>query len=165
MKKAKIAIFIVTSFIVGGGIGFFSGKLFPKTLPAEQKVQINENLTTLKFATLHTLCMHETVYTETEQMFFNDLKQIKEAFPSWKIKDFSNDAVLLQKESHDYCPDHYFVKLEENKLTVQNLNGLELAPIDVSLYDFSEEEFKKLSLGIYLNGKDEYTAFIEDFTS
>lgn len=165
MKKAKIASLIIVSFIVGSGLGFSSGKLFPKILPAEQKVQLSENPTTLKFATLHTLCMHETIYTETEHLFLNDLKQIKEAFPSWKIKDFSNNTVLLNKESHDYCPEHYFVKLEEKNLTVQNLNGIQLPSIDVSLYDFTDEEFEKLSIGIYLNGKDEYTAFIEDFTS
>ncbi len=165
VKKVKAGFIICLSFLIGGGLGFFSGKLYPKIIPIEQKTNINENLRSLKFITTHTLCMHETSYKETEQFFSADRKQIKETFPNWKIISITNNEVILQRETPDYCPDHYFVMLKENELYIETLNGTVLSPIDVSLYDFSEEEYLKLSNGIYLNGKKEYTSFIEDFTS
>lgn len=165
VKKLKPGILIFLSFVIGGYLGFFSGKFYPNITPTEQNLNIDENLKSLKFITTHTLCMHETSYKETEQFFSADRKRIKEVFPNWKLISITNDEVVLQRETPDYCPDHYFVMLKENKLHIETLNGDTFSPIDVSLYNFNENEYLKLSNGIYLNSKEEYTSFIEDFTS
>ena len=165
VKKLKAGFLILLSFVFGGGFGFFSGKIYPKIIPTEQKVTVDENLRSLRFITTHSLCMHETSYEETEQFFSADRNKIKQAFPNWKIVSITDDEVVMQREVPDYCNEHYFVTLKDNELCIETLNGAVLSPIDVSLYNFSDDEYQKLSNGVYLNGKEEYTSFIEDFTS
>ena len=73
--------------------------------------------------------------------------------------------IVLKKSVPNYCPNHFFAYLKDKKIHIETLNGDKKDVLNVAALSFSEEEENTLTEGIYINGKEMYTAFIEDFTS
>lgn len=121
----------------------------------------------MEFVTMHSLCGHESIYTEScgTQATFSDKDEIKKAFPEWTVISVSDEKIVMKKQTPNYCPNHFYAYLEDKKIHIETLNGDKKDILNVAALKFSEEEEKTLTEGIYINGKEMYTAFIEDFTS
>ena len=163
-KKNRILTFLIFSggALFGACICFF---LIFKVYPADRKTTIKEIPRSVEFITTHTLCSHKSTYTETSLKDFSSKEQIKSSFPEWKLDTVTDKKIVLIKDSPDYCDQHYFAYLKDKKIYIDTLNGDKSNVIDVSSFNFTEQEAKTLKDGIYLNGKEMYTAFIEDFSS
>ena len=162
-KWLHIVLLLITGIILGiilciiafSDMSFVSGRT-TKAVPKK-----------IEFITNHTLCKHESTYIEESdiQAAFSNKDEIKNAFPEWNLISVSDDKIVLKKQVANYCPHHYFAYLENKKIHIETLNGDKKDILNVAAFKFSEQEEKTLNEGVYLNGKEMYTAFIEDFTS
>ena len=146
---------VILSFLIFGKMSFAGGQ-GSKAVPRKTE-----------FITTHTLCGHESIYAENSdiQAVFSDEQEIKNTFPEWTLNSVSNEKIVLKKSVPNYCPDHFFAYLKDKKIHIETLNGDKKDVLNVAALSFTEEEEKTLTDGIYINGKEMYTAFIEDFTS
>lgn len=167
--KAKSKYFLVPALLFSGIIiGFSLSFLIKSGMFAAGNNEFDKSaLRKAEFITVHTLCGHESVYTESgeNQATFKNEDEIKKAFPEWTLETVSNEKFVLRKQTANYCPHHYLAYLKDKKIYIETLNGDKKEVLNIAFLTFTPEEEKNLTDGVYLNGQEMYTAFIEDFTS
>ena len=166
MTERKTKIFLALFLLVGILIGVLicilpGGKM--SVAGTKQDKSLTKNI---EFKTTHTLCGHESIYTEQSpiQMTFSDEEEIKSTFPEWTLVSVSDEKIVLKKQVANYCPEHFFAYLKNKKIYIETLNGDKKDILNVAAFQFTEEEEKTLTDGIYINGKEMYISFVEDFT-
>lgn len=163
MTKRKNLLIIAVILLLGIFTGFLLGGKFYETA----KSSVKATARTTEFITEHTLCGHESTYTEQSktQAEFSGEEEILNTFPEWELISLTDDKIVLKKKVANYCPDHFFAYLKNKKIHIETLNGDKKDILNVAAFSFTEEEEKTLTDGVYINGKEMYIAFIEDFTS
>lgn len=166
MKRSHKTLIFLSIFAVGIISGGFLGSfLFSGAKDADAKTQIVEEPRILKFVTTHTLCGHISTYTEEQKQIFNSTEQIQSTFPKWSIRTVTDKEIVLDRQTADYCEHHYFVHLSGKDILIETRDGNLKQRIDTTPLSITDQEMATLTEGIYLNGQDALTAFIEDFTS
>ncbi len=116
------------------------------------------------FETTFSLCGHTDSYVYPEEKAARDLSEIKTAFPEWEITEKDN-RVLLTRTVENYCNLHYYAVLSDSKIKISYRDGTPMDEIDAKSLNLSDTEKIWLSQGVYLDGKEALTAFLEDFDS
>ncbi len=166
MKRSQIILIFLSVFLVGGISGGLLGTfVFSDAKNANSQTKIIEEPRILEFVTTHTLCGHTSTYTEPQKQIFESTEQIQSTFPEWIIRRVTDEKITLERETADYCEYHYFAYLSGNTIFIETRNGDVKKEIDISALSITDQERQSLTDGLYLNGQDALTAFIEDFTS
>ena len=129
-----------------------------------KKMQEENKQYTLKFNTLYTLCGHTETLDYPKKQSFISLKEVENAFPEWHITR-NIDYISLNRTVKNYCPLHYFAILTDNKIRITYRDGTLKEEIDAAPLSLLPDEKRKLSRGVYLDGKEALNAFLEDFDS
>ena len=89
-------------------------------------------------------------------------------FPSWKIKEFSRDKVVIYKEEDDFCGEHFLVQDVEGLIVIYFLNEEDnileiLETTEIETKYLTEEDREKLKKGIIIYTRKNLMKTIEDF--
>ena len=89
-------------------------------------------------------------------------------YSDWKINKFTSTDIELSKDFSGYCGEHFLVKSNPDGFieiyNVQPDNSLILhEKTEIALKYLSDEDISKLENGIYLYGKENLNAYIENF--
>ena len=179
-------------------IGFFTGKHLYKREKKHENVvtektgieKTNKIENTIKTKEIQTSTQNEKISVNTkiiEQIYYNkcdhiietelkDKKQyinmtkemLTKKFPTWAIKKFNNDEVILYKEEEDFCNEHFLVKDVDGYITVYTLNSngeiLEiLKTTDISTNCLAEADKSNFEKGVTIYTKQNLNKLIEDF--
>lgn len=129
-----------------------------------EKLKLENKMYTLQFSTLYTLCGHTDTYDYPKQQAFTSLKEVQNYFPDWDVKR-NTDSIHLSRTLKSYCPLHYFAILQDDKIRITYRDGTLKEEIDAAPLSLLPEEKRKLTQGVYLDGKETLNAFLEDFDS
>lgn len=186
MEKRKIIFFILSAicFSVASVYinknetqnieqGFYDecivDEIITETIQKEDKIGINTNFT---INTLYTICGHETnEYIDIDNNYINKTyEQIKDMFPNYDIVEFNNKHVTIKNSIDTYCPYHYLLIDENDKITIYKEITKEKKEIfqilDVLVSNLRQNDqhmFKNNGIKIY--GKENLYQFLEDFDS
>jgi hypothetical protein len=133
-----------------------------------------ENLTSASGLKSKITCQFNAEYTNENGRIIK--AHIYPLYGLIKIKDIDTGKVIgIYSTKDDYYGNmsgankteiYHFSQFDTSaNITHETLNGDKKDVINVAAYKFSDEEEKTLTEGIYLNGKEMYAAFTEDFTS
>ena len=91
---------------------------------------------------------------------------VKNAYPECTIAAFGANNVLLKRTINSYCPDHFVVMFEKNKLRVSKMSletlRLEtLMELPVDEESLAVEELERLKQGITFDTLEEIDAYFE----
>jgi hypothetical protein len=121
---------------------------------------------TITFNTKYLKCNHCEIYEASTSENFNDENDIKSKYPSWEIKNIENNSIHLEKTVDEYCCNHFFAVLNNNKIIICRLNDNSVfREFYISLKYLTEKDLENLKQGIVFNSKKDLTTFLEDFTS
>ncbi len=194
MKKT-ICFIIIGVFAIG--IGFFIGKLFLKpkgqkdyiSKNISNEVKINtvknnkvEEISTSAYEekisanaeiieeTYYNECNHQIDYTlkKTDEYVNMTEDEIQKEFPTWEIKEFSPERVVLYKEEDDFCNEHFLVKDEEGFVTIYTIDNNEdvlelLDKTDIATKYLTQADRENLEKGMVVYTEKNLNKLIEDF--
>lgn len=91
---------------------------------SEEKVSVNAEIVE---QTYYNECNHQIEYNVKDiKQYVNMTKdEIQKEFPTWEIKEFSPEKIVLYKEEDDFCNEHFLVKDEEGYVTIYTINNEE----------------------------------------
>ena len=144
-------------------------QIITETIQKEDKIGVNTNFT---IKTLYTICGHEIdEHLDINNNYINkNYEQIKTIFPDDNIVEFNNKHVTIQKTSDTYCPYHYILVEENDKIVIYKEIYEDTKEIfqtlDILVSNLRQNDqymFKKNGIRIY--GKERLYKFIEDFDS
>ena len=94
-------------------------------------------------------------------------EELEEIYNNWSVQEFSEERVVLYKESTGFCDEHYIIKNEEGYLTIyqldENDNELLYNITDISTNYLPEEDLQQFKDGVILETKETLISFLEDF--
>lgn len=152
MKKT---IWIIVVAILAVAIGFFIGRFFVKSKSNDDTIIAENNTNIIKVENINNTAIAEiptsatnkkisintnieeiTYYNECNHQIENKIKntekyvnmtedEFQKKFPTWEIKEFNTDKVVLYKEEDDYCQEHFLVKDEEGFVTIYTIDNEE----------------------------------------
>ena len=195
MKKT-IWIIVVPIFAIA--IGFFIGRFFLKsksnddttiaenniniikaedinntaiaeipTNATNKKISINTNIEEI---TYYNKCNHqiENKIKNTEKYVNMTEEEFQKKFPTWEIKEFDADKVVLYKEEDDYCQEHFLVKDEDGVVTIYTIDNEErvlelLDKTNIATEYLAQVDQENLKKGIIIYTKQNLNKLIEDF--
>lgn len=147
----------------------------------ENKIKISDTIQTSTSkvkTTPNTLMIFKTYYTKCKHYINNyeDIdasavnltqEEIKEKYKGWKIEQFSEEQVLLEREEEEYCNEHYKLKLEDGKVYIymidNNNNETKWKDTQITSEFLTEEDILKLKDGIIVYGKENLSSVLEDY--
>jgi len=86
----------------------------------------------------------------------------------WEIQRFTNSEVVIYKEVHDYCGEHYLIKEENGKIVVYKIDKYDkeiekIEETEIETNYLTEADLEKIKEGIKVYSKKEVSKFLEDF--
>lgn len=132
------------------------------------KVKTTPN-TLMIFKTYYTKCKHYiNSYEDIDASAVNLTQEdIKEKYRGWKIEQFSEEQILLEREEEEYCNEHYKLKLEDGKVYIyiidSNNNVTKWKDTEITSEFLTEEDILKLKEGIIVYGKENLSSVLEDY--
>lgn len=128
--------------------------------------------------TPNTLLIYKTYYTKCNH-YINEYKSIEinevnlnkeelqELNKAWKIEEFSDEQIVLLKETEEFCGEHYKLKLEDGIVNIYKMdeegNEIEYESTDITEEYLTDEDILKLKNGIIVYGKENLSSTIEDY--
>ena len=191
-KKVLLLVGIVIIIIIGIGVGI---KLFNNNERIENNYTISNNaeneyynetpaLNTITTSnneektTPNTLMIYKTYYTKCNH-YINEYKdidisevnltedEIQDRNRKWTIKKFSSEQIILEKESEEFCNQHYKLKLIDNRIVIfdmlENGEEKEYKRTEISSEYLTQEDLLRLKEGITVYGKENLTSVLEDY--
>lgn len=178
-KHKKLIIFLVMLLMiaVSGLIGFLIAESEPRvvaeTTDDETAVQAGTDNDRIVKETVMTwdyeyeMCKHH-LYIDSEpdsDMIGMTFTQFKEKHPNVIIVSFSDDKVELKKRLECYCPEHFTLKRNKDKLAVyRTAVGTDKQDIyidvDAPFDDFSKEQRDALEEGRVFGSIDDLQAYL-----
>ena len=147
----------------------------------ENKIRISDTIQTSTSkvkTTPNTLMIFKTYYTKCKHYInsYEDIdasavnltqEEIKEKYKGWKIEQFSEEQILLEREEEDYCNEHYKLKLEDGKVYIyiidSNNNVTKWKDTEITSEFLTEEDILRLKEGITVYGKENLSSVLEDY--
>ena len=146
----------------------------------ENKIRISDTIqtpTSKVKTTPNTLMIFKTYYTKCKHYInsYEDIdasavnltqEEIKEKYKGWKIEQFSEEQILLEREEEEYCNEHYKLKLEDGKVYIyiidSNNNVTKWKDTEITSEFLTEEDILRLKEGITVYGKENLSSVLED---
>lgn len=147
----------------------------------ENKIRISDTIQTSTSkvkTTPNTLMIFKTYYTKCKHYInsYEDIdasavnltqEEIKEKYKGWKIEQFSEEQILLEREEEEYCNEHYKLKLEDGKVYIyiidSNNNVTKWKDTEITSEFLTEEDILRLKEGITVYGKENLSSVLEDY--
>lgn len=140
-----------------------------ETINKQSKISVN---TEIILTDKYLLCNHEV--DNIVEVDINNInktyEEIEKQYNEYIINEFNDKYIRLEKEVNSYCPFHYILKHEDNKIRIYNKidegkNKL-FNVLDIN-FDSLRERDKELFIGkgLEIYGQKELYEFIEDFDS
>ena len=195
MKLKNMWIWIMVGVVaisIGFGIGVFITREEPKmgSNSAEQEeleaeniveneVEISETSTAeeekvtpntlMIYKTYHTKCQH--YINEYENADASDVnlteEDLREKYREWNITSFNAEQVVLERETEDFCNEHYKLKIVDGKIVIYRLDEkdkeVDSETTEITTEYLTEEDILQLKEGITVYGKENLTAVLEDY--
>jgi len=137
-----------------------------QTTTEEEKVSPNAILILKK----HYLECDHTIkeYAEIPEDFVNlNLEELQNEYTDWNIEKFSSLEIILIKDEHGVCNEHYLLKETNGVIAVYRIekNGEEILieETGISIEYLTENDKMKIKEGIRVYGKEELNATLEDY--
>lgn len=114
-------------------------------------------------------CGHNTeVITEVDSDMVNlNKEEFEKKYSEYKVKRFSRDEVIVQKENEGICNEHFKISIGEDFIEVFKLNQKgeeELYLVTGISRDYlAEDDIQKLNKGIEVYGKGNINSKLEDY--
>ena len=128
--------------------------------------------------TPNTLIIYKTYYTKCNH-YINEYKdidisdvnltedEIQNKNREWTINEFSSEQVIFEKESEEFCNQHYKLKLIDNRIVIFNISEdgeeKEYKRTEISSEYLTQEDLLRLKEGITVYGKENLTSVLEDY--
>ena len=137
------------------------------TSTGEEKISIN---TKIIEETYYNKCNHqiENTIKNTEKYINMTKEELEKEFPTWGIKEFGTDKVVLYKEEDDFCNEHFLVKDEDGYVTIYTINNEEeilelMDKTDIATAYLAKVDQDNLKDGMVIYTKQNLNKLIEDF--
>ncbi len=144
-------------------------EIVTETIQKEDKIGPN---TSIILRTLYTVCSHEVdEHITVDNNYINKTyDEIKEIFIDYDIIEFNNKHVTIKNTNETYCPYHYFLIEENEKITIYKEiteDKKELfETLDVLVDNLRQnDQYMFKNGGIKIYGRENLYKFIEDFDS
>lgn len=102
-----------------------------------------------------------------EEMVNKTQEKIENEYPEWKIKEFNEKQVELEKEIEGVCNQHYMLRPKEGNVAIykvdQTGNETLQETTAIAIEYLTEDDMEKLKNGIAVYGEENLNAMIEDF--
>ena len=112
----------------------------------------------------HTIKTREDI---KEELVNCTKEEVETLCSNWQILRFSTTEIELYKESEGECDEHYLVKDNEGVIIIYKIdknNSMEvLQNTEISTQYLSDIDLMSLKEGVFLVGKEELNAYIENF--
>lgn len=145
----------------------------------ENKVEISETASVEEEKTTpNTLMIFKTYYTKC-QHYINNYENIdasdvnlteedlQEKYREWNISSFQPEQVVLEKETGEFCNEHYRLKLVDGRIVIYQLdekdNETEYEITEITDEYLTGEDIFQLKEGITVYGEENLTAVLEDY--
>lgn len=103
-----------------------------------------------------------------ENLINKEEEEFKNEYTGWEIQKFTPTEVVVYKEIHDFCNQHYLLKELDGEIVVYRLDkydnkkNIEKSTGIQTMY-LSEIDIENLKKGIKVCGKKEMNKMLEDF--
>ena len=147
----------------------------------EENIEITEALEIAnqeEKTTPNTLIIYRTYYTKCKH-YINEYKdidissvnlteeEIKDKNRDWRIKEFSAEQIVLEKEEEAFCNQHFKLKLIDGNVIIfiidENGNEAEYQKTEITSEYLTNEDILKLTEGIVVYGKENLSSVLEDY--
>lgn len=147
----------------------------------EENIEITEGLEIAnqeEKTTPNTLMIYRTYYTKCKH-YINEYKdidissvnlteeEIKDKNRDWRIKEFSAEQIVLEKEEEAFCNQHFKLKLIDGNVIIfiidENGNEAEYQKTEITSEYLTNEDILKLTEGIVVYGKENLSSVLEDY--
>ena len=145
----------------------------------ENEVEISETASVEEEKTTpNTLMIFKTYYTKC-QHYINNYENIdasdvnlteedlQEKYREWNISSFQPEQVVLEKETGEFCNEHYRLKLVDGRIVIYQLdekdNETEYEITEITDECLTGEDIFQLKEGITVYGEENLTAVLEDY--
>lgn len=147
----------------------------------EENVEITEALEIAnqeEKTTPNTLIIYRTYYTKCKH-YINEYKdidissvnlteeEVKDKNRDWRIKEFSAEQIVLEKEEEAFCNQHFKLKLIDGNVIIfiidENGNEAEYQKTEITSEYLTNEDILKLTEGIVVYGKENLSSVLEDY--
>lgn len=147
----------------------------------EENIEITEALEIAnqeEKTTPNTLMIYRTYYTKCKH-YINEYKdidissvnltkeEIKDKNRDWRIKEFSAEQIVLEKEEEAFCNQHFKLKLVDGNVIIfiinENNNEAEYQKTEITSEYLTNEDILKLTEGIVVYGKENLSSVLEDY--
>lgn len=147
----------------------------------EENIEITEALEIAnqeEKTTPNTLIIYRTYYTKCKH-YINEYKdidissvnlteeEIKDKNRDWRIKEFSAEQIVLEKEETAFCNQHFKLKLVDGNVIIfiidENNNEKEYQKTEITSEYLTNEDILKLTEGIVVYGKENLSSVLEDY--
>lgn len=137
-----------------------------QTVTADEKTSPNAKLT---FETYYSRCGHSKI--EKKRISSDDVNktesELEEAYPDWKIKNFSAYEITFYKDVDTMCDDHYIIKEKNGYVTIYSINGKGKEKLkeqtEIATQYLPDEDVELLKKGIKANSSAELEQIISDY--
>lgn len=132
----------------------------------EEKVTPNTQFILQKH---YNTCGHTTLdYVEIPSEIVNmNEKEVKEQYSDWKIKQFSKERVILEKQEEGTCDQHYILREKDGYIAVYWINqkGQESLKevTGIATEYLTQNDLMEIEEGIVVYGLQELNSKIEDY--
>ena len=116
----------------------------------------------------YSLCSHDD-YSEDIIISSSIDEALKQVDSNYKLESKSVNSAIVSKKIEGYCPNHYLIKLDENKIYVYRLldekNSEVYSNINVPINILREDILEDLKKGIEIYGIDELNKIVQELES
>ena len=192
MRKYAIIPVIIIGAIASFFIGFYLFKISNVEKEQSQAMLLNENnlANNEEYISIRANTSEDKITPNTDiikKIYYIDCDHIKqeEEEPSenlinmnksefqtqyigWEIQRFTNSEVVIYKEVHDYCGEHYLIKEENGKIVVYKIDKYDkeiekIEEMEIETNYLTETDLDKIKEGIKVYSKKEINKILEDF--
>lgn len=155
---------------ISSNISKDKGEIIEDTTPVSTKTYDIEVI----YKDEYTKCGHiieskDIKYGTTIDKIKEENKKQKEIGIIYELTEENNDSITYYRKIDQNCPNHFFVKIEDNKINIYNIIDESAMTVykklDVDINTLNPEMLEELNEGIKANSKEDLNLIIEDIES
>lgn len=147
--------------------------------PSSSNDSTNVSANTDNFITPNTKVILKTYFTLCSHMLDKEPEdpkslinmtegQLKNKYPDWTVKEFSQHQVILTREKQTYCPRHYIIGVKDGYIAIYVYDSEGKKTLyeetETSILTLTPEDQKNLEYGIVADTEDELQQKLEGFS-